>query len=1065
MRTTLCVLLSLFLFAGLVYGQASRVSLDGVWRLTPIEEASSPGSSGQDSAQERETRPPIEIQVPGDWERELGSEFDGNGSYERDFEFALREGERAWIRFRAVMTYARVFVNEQEIGSHLGGWTPFTFEATEAMRGRVQHRLRVLVEERVGHNTQGFLPAIQPHFGGIWQSVELVHGESAVFDADRSELWGRYDEQGAHLRITVGLLAKGARYAVLAIHDELGRVAGRRFELDPSQLEQELRWRPKAELQPWCPKSPKVYRGLLRLLDEQGRPLDAYEQSIGFRDVDIAQDGRTILLNGKPITYRGILHWGYEPPYLAPDESPEHWAWQMQYTRSLGFNMIKACLWLPPHEFYEAALEHGVLVWNEYPTWHPDMSGKHREELLREYEEFYRYDRSLAPVVARSLTCETGHHNADKEVVQALFERCKEVTDARLVIDDSSWISWSRFGDFFDDHPYGNCGNWLSRLEGFDKFIQEKGPKPFLLGEAITSDTWLDFDKLDRVLSQSEDDWWRPFGWEHQRVFEERLRSRYGAQVTDELVPVSERYGLAARKYQIETFRRRLPRAGYVSSVMRDITKCRMGFLDDLGEPKWTEAQWDWHGERMLVLDDARARRAMLGGARSQGGQFPAVRIAGPAFEDLPARGRAQFEISQWSPGARWKLSTRGDDSFATEGLVHDGLLSEVIAPRRDMALALFERQPSVLQRADVTVRLGDLHNTWRFYAFGEDARPAPQNVRVAREMTPELLQWVQDGGRLLLLAGGKGSLKSQGHWFLRGSPWAPQQHPLWRRVPREMLFELQPLDFDGPMFRQTELTRDFAPIFGFWDTHDLADHMDEWLFLAETQVGKGRILACALDLSLEEEPLLSPKEPRAQGPNPAREWLRTALMHYLAEDCEPGIQVAPERIEAWKSALAARRIELAGTWKLQKDPKNLGYGKGFEAAGFDASGWIDSRVGIHWEHAGLPQYTGIAWYQKHFTIPEDWPMDRISYLIFEGVDDSYQVWLNGQQVGSAGNPETKETVWLIRTQHQVQRFLRRGKNTLTLRVVDHAGAGGIWKPVRLSTADPDVESSIEMGR
>src|SRR5204863_7064425 len=43
--------------------------------------------------------------------------------------------------------------------------------------------IMVRLDERVGHNTQGFLPIVQPHFGGLWQSVRLITvPENAVDD-------------------------------------------------------------------------------------------------------------------------------------------------------------------------------------------------------------------------------------------------------------------------------------------------------------------------------------------------------------------------------------------------------------------------------------------------------------------------------------------------------------------------------------------------------------------------------------------------------------------------------------------------------------------------------------------------------------------------------------------------------------------------------------------------------------------------------------------------------------------------------------------------------------------
>ena len=72
---------------------------------------------------------------------------------------------------------------------------------------------------------------------------------------------------------------------------------------------------------------------------------------------------------------------------------------------------------------------------------------------------------------------------------------------------------------------------------------------------------------------------------------------------------------------------------------------------------------------------------------------------------------------------------------------------------------------------------------------------------------------------------------------------------------------------------------------------------------------------------------------------------------------------------------------------------------------------------------------------------------------VFEGVDDSFELWLNGEPAGAFGDAATKTTIWLERQTAELAQRLRPGaRNTLVLRVVDHAGAGGLWKPAFLTT-------------
>ena len=78
-----------------------------------------------------------------------------------------------------------IFCNGQSVGQHLGGWTPFECDITTQLRRKASGQpieLTVRVDERVGHNSQGFLPVFAPHFGGIWQNVSLILRSDVAID-------------------------------------------------------------------------------------------------------------------------------------------------------------------------------------------------------------------------------------------------------------------------------------------------------------------------------------------------------------------------------------------------------------------------------------------------------------------------------------------------------------------------------------------------------------------------------------------------------------------------------------------------------------------------------------------------------------------------------------------------------------------------------------------------------------------------------------------------------------------------------------------------------------------
>ena len=141
------------------------------------------------------------------------------------------------------------------------------------------------------------------------------------------------------------------------------------------------------------------------------------------------------------------------------------------------------------------------------------------------------------------------------------------------------------------------------------------------------------------------------------------------------------------------------------------------------------------------------------------------------------------------------------------------------------------------------------------------------------------------------------------------------------------------------------------------------------------------------------------------------------------------------------------KRIDLPRDgWKFQTDPEQNGHWRKLYAPDFDDRGWKTISL-LHWEKQGFPDYDGIAWYRIEFTAPAKPDCNAIE-IHFGGVDESAWVWLNGIYLG-AHNRGTAG--WNIPFAVDATREIKWGAaNQLTVRVLDRAQAGGIYKPVWL---------------
>ncbi|MCC7169416.1 MAG: hypothetical protein IT459_03110, partial [Planctomycetes bacterium] len=379
-----------------------EVVLDGVWQITTVD-AASPDAEW------------IPARVPAAFEEALGAQFDDVATYRTAFTIPDSfSGERVWLHFDAVATKADVFLNGSYVAQHLGGWTPFRADVSRVIRRGQPNDLVVKVDERVGHNTQGFLPAIGPHFGGIWQSVKLIGCASSAIDDLRVLAVGDAAGKATFEAPVLGDAAGVSVSAEIRVGNETARVLvpqGGRATLDARGVT------------PWELFAPTTYPVDFVLSDASGVERDRVRTTIAFRTVSTR--GHELLLNGRPLNVRGVLEWGWFPPRLAPAPEPEVIAALIEEVKARGFNLVKFCLWIPPQRIVEQFDAAGLLTWQEYPTWHPKFDDQHQDELLAEFDEFFHRDRNHPSIVLRSLTCETGP-SASIEVIRSLDARAKE---------------------------------------------------------------------------------------------------------------------------------------------------------------------------------------------------------------------------------------------------------------------------------------------------------------------------------------------------------------------------------------------------------------------------------------------------------------------------------------------------------------------------------------------------------------------------------------------------------------------------------------------------------------
>lgn len=133
---------------------------------------------------------------------------------------------------------------------------------------------------------------------------------------------------------------------------------------------------------------------------------------------------------------------------------------------------------------------------------------------------------------------------------------------------------------------------------------------------------------------------------------------------------------------------------------------------------------------------------------------------------------------------------------------------------------------------------------------------------------------------------------------------------------------------------------------------------------------------------------------------------------------------------------------DLEGYWKF-----SIGDDSTWSSPDFNDSDWEEVKVPSNWEDEGYYGYNGFAWYRKTFEIPEDFQKTDL-YLNLGVIDDVDETYFNGTMVGlSGGFPPYYLTAYnAVRNYYIPKELIKKGKNTIAVRVYDIQLEGGIIK-------------------
>ena len=329
--------------------------------------------------------------------------------YRRSFDVPSSwKGKRVLLHFGAVDWRTDVWVNDVKVGSHTGGFTPFSFDITEALQGK-NNTLMVKVCDPTDKGYQPRGKQVSRPEGiwytpvtGIWQTVWLEPvSESYIQDL-------RITPDIDNSLLSLKALVKDATSKDLV---EVKVFDGQQLVAQGKSINGEcvqVAMPENAKL--WSPESPFLYT-LKVSLKQNGKLVDEVSSYAAMRKYSSKRDANGIVrleLNNKPLFQFGPLDQGWWPDGLYTAPTDEALLYDIQKTKDFGFNMIRKHIKVEPARWYTYCDKLGIIVWQDMPS-----GDRNPEWQNRKYFEGTEMKRS-----AESEAC---YRKEWKEIMDALY--------------------------------------------------------------------------------------------------------------------------------------------------------------------------------------------------------------------------------------------------------------------------------------------------------------------------------------------------------------------------------------------------------------------------------------------------------------------------------------------------------------------------------------------------------------------------------------------------------------------------------------------------------------------
>lgn len=794
-----------------------------------------------------------------------------------------------------------VWVNGTRVDMQNSLAAPHRFEISSFLQTG-DNTLTICVDNRtkaidVGENSHSISDHTQSNWNGIVGEISLKAAGKILFD--HVEIFPNVADKTLKVKAAVYNLLSDTKQIKISANARLKKnnkkVKGQtwEFSLSPRENEVEMIYNLGANAQLWDEFNPNVYELLLTL--QAGKETDALAVDFGLREFKV--EGSRFVVNGRPVFLRGTLECAIFPLTGYPSMDIEYWKKIYRAIQAHGLNHVRFHSWCPPEVAFDAADEMGVYLQVECSSWANQSaqlgSGLPIDQYIwDESDRIVKNYGNHPSFVMMAYGNEPGGPKY-KEFLTEFVSYWKEKDNRRVYTSAAGWpvltvndyhsISEPRIqrwaeelGSIINSEAPRTDYDWSQRIpkDGIPVVSHE-------IGQWCVYPNFREMEKYTGVM--------KPRNFE---IFQESLQDHKMGHLADSFLLASGKLQALCYKADIEGALRTPGFAGFQLLDLHDFPgqgTALVGVLDPFWEEKGYISPEEYSRFCNTTVPLARLEKRIF-----TEGETMTANIEVAHFGEKP--------LQSISP--KWQLAEDGE-------LIAEGMLDQQDIPIGN-AIQLgkvtyrFENKDKP-RKLNLKISMAKFENSWDIWVYPANQEIEFADIKVVENMDRPTLDYLQNGGKVLLSLGkGKvtpemgGNVEVGFSSIFWNTAWTGNQkphtlgilcdptHPALKNFPTEYHSNWQWWDAmsHADAILLDSLAANLTPIVRI---------IDDWVtnrnlgLIFEAQVGKGKVLVSGVDLVND---ITSRREAKQ---------LRFSLMQYMnSGDFHPKVNIEPNALRWW---------------------------------------------------------------------------------------------------------------------------------------------------------------------